>query len=102
MKLKTILTFAVAASFAAGVISCEDMLKVDSKTVMFDSQHQLDEATDTTYSILGIIKQMQKIADRSVILGEVRGDLVELTDHATDDLREIYSSSMTRPLIIMP
>lgn len=91
MKLKTILTFAVAASFAAGVISCEDMLKVDSKTVMFDSQHQLDEATDTTYSILGIIKQMQKIADRSVILGEVRGDLVELTDHATDDLREIYS-----------
>ena len=91
MKLKTILTFAFAASFAAGVISCEDMLKVPSKTVELADEFGLDTPSDTVYSVLGVIKQMQKIADRSIILGEFRGDLVELTDHATDDLRELYS-----------
>ena len=90
MKLKTILIFAFAALFAVGVISCEDILKVESKTVMYDTDHQFDQATDTVYTVLGIIKQMQKIADRSVILGEVRGDLVDVTDHATDDIRDLY------------
>ena len=91
MKLKTILTFAFAASFAVGLISCEDMLKVKSKTVESADEFGLDSPSDTVYSVLGVIKQMQKIADRSVILGEFRGDLVDLTDRATDDLRELYS-----------
>ena len=66
MKLKTILTFAFAASFAAGVISCEDMLKVPSKTVELADEFGLDTPSDTVYSVLGVIKQMQKIADRSL------------------------------------
>ena len=58
MKLKTILTISLAAILAAGVTSCEDMLRVDSKTVMFDYQNTLDDPTDTVYSVLGIIKKM--------------------------------------------
>lgn len=90
MKLKTIITISLAASLMAGVTSCEDILKVDSKTVMYDYQNTLDNVTDTVYSVLGIIKQLQKVADRAVILGEIRGDLVKITDHASDDLRELY------------
>ena len=91
MKLKTILTIALAAVIGAGVTSCEDMLRVDSKTVMYDYQNTLDDPTDTVYSVLGIIKLMQTVADRSNILGEIRGDLVSLSDHASDDLRELYN-----------
>lgn len=91
MKLKTILTFAFAALFAVGVISCEDMLNTPSRTVEGEDEFGLYDPSDTVYSVLGVIKQIQKIADRSVILGEFRGDLVALTDHATDDLRELYS-----------
>ena len=91
MKLKTILTIALAAVIGAGVTSCEDMLRVDSKTVMYDYQNTLDSPTDTVYSVLGIIKLMQTVADRANILGEIRGDLVALTDHASDDLRELYN-----------
>ena len=90
MKLKTIKTFALAALMVAGFSSCEDMLKVDSKTYMFDHQNNLDSPTDTVYSVLGIINKLQKIADRSVILGEIRGDLVSISDHASQDLRELY------------
>lgn len=91
MKLKTILTIALAAVIGAGATSCEDMLRVDSKTVMYDYQNTLDSPTDTVYTVLGIIKLMQNVADRANILGEVRGDLVALSDHASDDLRELYN-----------
>ena len=92
MKLKNIIkTFALAALVVAGATSCEDILKVDSKTVMFDYENTLDDPTDTVYSVLGVIYKMQKIADRTVILGEIRGDLVNISDHASEDLRDLYS-----------
>jgi len=91
MKLKTILTIALASCIGVGVTSCEDMLRVDSKTVMYDYQNTLDDPTDTVYSVLGIIKKIQAIADRTVILGEIRGDLVAVSDHASEDLRDLYN-----------
>ena len=91
MKLKTILTIALAAVIGAGATSCEDMLRVESKTVMYDYQNTLDSPTDTVYTVLGIIKLMQTVADRANILGEIRGDLVALSDHASDNLRELYN-----------
>ena len=91
MKLKTILTIALAAVIGAGATSCEDMLRVESKTVMYDYQNTLDDPTDTVYSVLGIIKKIQTIADRTNILGEIRGDLVTVSDHASEDLRDLYS-----------
>ena len=96
MKLKTIMTFALAAILTVGVTSCEDILKVDSKSVLYDYENTLDQATDTVYSVLGIIKKLQKIADRTVILGEIRGDLVAISDHASDDLRDLYSYDFSK------
>ena len=91
MKLKTILTIALTAVIGVGVTSCEDMLRVDSKTVMYDYQNTLDDPTDSVYTVLGIIKKMQVIMDRTNILGEIRGDLVAVSDHASEDLRDLYS-----------
>ena len=91
MKLKNTISAVIAAITVFAASSCEDMLRVDSKIVMYDYQNTLDHATDTVYSVMGIIKQLQKIADRTVILGEVRGDLVKITDHANDDLGELYN-----------
>lgn len=91
MKLKNTIIALLAASVMAGVTSCENILKVDSKTVMYDEENTLNHVTDTVYSVLGILKQIQKIADRTVILGEIRGDLVKVSNHASDDLRELYS-----------
>ena len=79
MKLKNTIIALLAASVMAGVTSCENMLKVDSKTVMYDEENTLNHVTDTVYSVLGILKQIQKIADRTVILGEIRGDLVRVS-----------------------
>ena len=71
------------------------MLKTESKVVVYDENLTLDQATDTVYSIMGIIQKMQTIADRVVLLNEVRGDLVSATAHATEDLRDIYNFNET-------
>lgn len=90
MKLKIIFSSVLVSFAVIATTSCSDLLKVDSKIALFEDENKLDNPTDTVYSVLGIIKGMQKIADRTVILGEVRGDLLKLTTHANKDLVELY------------
>ena len=81
-------TAAVAvAPFA--MASCSDFFEQDSDQVIFTDKHKLDNATDTAYSVLGILNKLQTIADRTILLGEVRGDLVDLTSVANSDLRDV-------------
>ena len=94
MKLRNILSTALAVVTVLAASSCKDMLRVDSKIVMYDYQNTLDQATDTVYSVMGIIKKLQKVADRVVVLGEIRGDLVSTTDHVSDDIAELYDYNL--------
>ncbi len=70
-------------TFGIGLTSCEDMLTMDTgdKTNV--------NANDTLYSYLGIMRAMQDVAERQVILGEIRGDLVSSTTYTTDTLYAI-------------
>lgn len=90
MKSKTIFSVLVGAVVASAAISCEDMLRVDSDSVIYEQDNTLSHTYDTVYSLLGVIQRMQAIADRTVILGEIRGDLVSLTGRESDDLRDLY------------
>lgn len=65
------------------------MLEPDSDLVEYEEDHTLNHATDSVYSVMGIIKTMQTIADRVVLLGEVRGDLVQTTAAASTDLKRL-------------
>lgn len=60
--------------------SCEDMLTVDTGDKSYVN------ANDTLYSYLGIMRCMQDVAERQVLLGELRGDLVASTEYTTDTL----------------
>lgn len=80
---------ACSLSLIAPLISCDDMLETDSDFVMYEKDNTLSDPTDSVYSVLGIINQMQKIADRTVLLGEVRADLVTPTEAASADLKRL-------------
>lgn len=75
------LSFALLAGFFT--TSCEDMLTVDTGDKSYVN------ANDTLYSYLGIMRCMQDVAERQVILGELRGDLVSSTEYTTDTLYAI-------------
>jgi hypothetical protein len=72
-------------------MSCGKMLEMDSEMVEFADDNKLDTPEDTLYSVMGIIRQMQVIADRTMLLGELRGDLMQLTDRASTDLQKVVA-----------
>lgn len=90
MKSKSIIGAALAAIFTLGVTtSCEDMFDIDSSRVVIEKDHNLNSAADSAYTTLGILESMRQIADRYVILGEVRGDLVEINENTKTSLRNL-------------
>ena len=68
---------------------CSDFFDQESDQVIYTEKDHLNNATDTIYSMTGILSKLQALADRTVLLGEVRGDLVDLTSVANKDLREL-------------
>ena len=64
-------------------------MDTDSEFVEFQEDNRLQSPTDSVYSVMGIIYKMQVIADRTVLLGELRSDLTTTTGSASSDLKAI-------------
>jgi len=87
---KTLLLTALPlGGVGGGLLSCSDMMDTDSELVEFQKDNRLQNATDSVYSVMGIIYKLQAIADRTVLLGELRSDLTTTTAAASSDLKAI-------------
>jgi len=91
MKIKHTMKVAMLSALTTlggGILftSCEDMFTTDNGLVTDDLTPQ-----DTVYTMMGIVKNMQRIMDRTVIFGELRADLVGVSDNTPSDLRDISS-----------
>lgn len=84
--LYKIVLFSAVTFLTMPFVSCEE---TESDLVSFVEDNKLDTPNDTLYSLMGIINKMQAVADRTVILGEIRGELTSLTENANLDLQEI-------------
>ena len=92
MKTKSIIfSGLLLASLGAATTSCEDMLSVD------DELHTTNLAPqDTVYQIMGIINRMQSLVDRTLVLGELRADLVDLDPTvAKTSLQDVMNNDIT-------
>ena len=76
-------------------ISCSDFIYDDSDQVAYADKDILSDDADTLWAVAGIMNKMQVIADRTILLGEVRGDLVTLTNDASADLRALADFDLT-------
>lgn len=96
--MKTIKFLSAAAAallLGAGFSSCEDMMDTDTTTYRYENGIRFDSAADSLYSALGIMSQLQKVGERYVLLGELRGDLVDVTPEADFSLREVSQFNVT-------
>ncbi len=86
MKKKSIISLLICC-MTLGMVntSCQDMLTPDS------DRHAYEVAKDTLYSYWGILKSLQNIAERYVILNECRGDLVEGSAYVSDTIAAIIN-----------
>ena len=87
MKKLNILICAVC--ILCGLASCSDFLDQESDQVIYADKDHLNNATDTLWSVAGIMNKLQVIADRTILLGEMRGDLSDITEYTPADLREV-------------
>ncbi len=91
MKKNIIVSLLLALTLGFSFTSCEDMLTGD-----MDRHVEVDEiAQDTLYSYWGILRSLQNIAERYVILGECRGDLVDGTQFVSDSINAILEFGMS-------
>lgn len=84
-KIKLVLGLALGLSLT----SCQNFYDVESTHYISADENHLVNATDTIYSVTGILNKLQAIADRTILLGELRGDLVNVNKNASSDLRDI-------------
>ena len=92
MKIKSIIACGLLLlGVGAATTSCEDMLTADNNLVTTDLAPQ-----DTVYQMMGIVQRMQKLADRTILLGEARADLVDVDPiHASADIQELANNSIS-------
>lgn len=68
--------------------SCGDLLDVDPETSLTEEQFYRDKY-DADAAVMGIYGQFLGLAERHIILNELRGDLLDVTVNADKDLVEV-------------
>jgi len=95
MKRNSIIYSVALTLLLGGFTACEDMLDVSSSSVQYEDRHEINSAADSLYSVVGIFSKLQTIADRTVLLGELRGDLVTDNENTEKDLRELINHNVS-------
>ena len=95
MKRNSIIYTLVLTLLLGSFTACQDMLDVSSSSVQYEDRHELNSAADSLYSVVGILSKLQTIADRTVLLGELRGDLVTDNENTEKDLRELINHNVS-------
>lgn len=92
-KIKNILLLFFFGSFM--LVSCDGLLNVDSQRYVFEDEYGMKSTNDSLYSMFGVFSQLEKLADEYVLLGELRGDLMDVTENSNPWLKEINDFDIT-------
>ncbi|MDD3431201.1 MAG: RagB/SusD family nutrient uptake outer membrane protein [Bacteroidales bacterium] len=69
--------------------SCENVLEVDSDRFVSEENNLIDDERDAMYTMMGALTKLQLLGDRYVILGELRADLMDVTENSDAELRAL-------------
>ena len=69
--------------------SCDDILNVDSEALVLEEKHKINNEFDANYAVTGIYSLLEQLGERFVLLGELRGDMMEHTLNARQHIKEI-------------
>lgn len=84
--LRYILPVCLAGSLCA---SCTDFFETDSDGVLKTEGQRYQDETTARAGLFGLLQGLQRIGDNYVIMGELRGDLMDVTENSSQELRDI-------------
>lgn len=88
-----LLAFALVSIISVG---CTDILDVKSNRITYENDYRMSSPNDTVYAMEGIWNQLRNIADSYVLLGELRGELLDVTENSNVSLREISNFEISK------
>ncbi len=89
MRLKNILFLTVSLLLAVLLCtSCEKMLEMPNDSLLPEDKAFVDEFSARS-SVMGVYALLQDVAQQLIILGELQGDLLTVTENADNDLRQL-------------
>ena len=71
------------------LVACEDMFDVDPEEVLLAEDYLGQDELDARASLFGALSLMQDATEQYFVWGEMRADLVDVTDQTVDELRQI-------------
>ena len=74
--------------FILFISSCEEMLELPNDSLLPEDKAFVDEFSARS-SVMGVYALLQDVAQQLVILGELQGDLLTVTENADNDLRQL-------------
>ena len=93
----------IVALLVTGMVftACENLFDVDSDRYMSLEKNKLNNPGDSFYSLLGILKQLRDLNDKYVVLNELRGDLMDVSEYADIELQDInhFKADISNPWI---
>ena len=94
MKRLTIFKLLTIGSVLSLVSGCKKTFDIEPKDQLNVTQ-AYQNVYDADAAVVGIYGKFMKLADRYIILNELRGDLLEYTNNADEYLRQISTHSTT-------
>ncbi|MDB5193457.1 MAG: RagB/SusD family protein [Segetibacter sp.] len=94
MKKFTIKRWLVAAFAVIGLISCKKAFDLTPGTEL-DATLAYRNIYDADAAVMGIYGKFMGLADRYIILNELRGDLLQYTANADENLRQISNHTVS-------
>ena len=88
-----ILSSFVAVSALLSLTSCEDMMSPQSSSYLYNENLTLSSAKDSLYSTAGLLAKVQRLGERYVTFGELRGDMMYAAPTADLELQELATFS---------
>jgi hypothetical protein len=88
IKPKSVLKLFLVSSLFTALLSCEMIFDPSSKDFLEEEQAFTDNFSARS-AVLGTYALMQNVAEQVVILGELQGDLLTVTENAGEDLIQI-------------
>ena len=70
-------------------MSCSDFFDPESKSVIKTDEQSYSSELEARSGLFGLLQGLQQIGDNYVLMGELRGDLMTVTDNSSQELRDI-------------
>lgn len=89
-SIRTIFKLFILSGLLLSVVSCEKFLNPEVDTELKESDNYKDYLSSRA-SVNGLYGLLQDLMDAYIVNGELRGDLLQITENANQDLKDIYN-----------